>query len=324
MKKGFCFCLCSCLFFLFFISCAPIYKCGDPIPAKKSAFWGKRLKTVIQERDVLCEDLTKRDTTIAYLKNEIDSLSLMLKSCDSLSAVLGDANLVLQKNYDDLQNAKLSEAEKFNNALALKTEELNQKTADLELRDAQLLAKEKELAEREKSLAELKRKLAEKDAAVKSLNDAIKKALLGFDSDELSVEMRDGKVYVSMSNKLMFASGSCEVEPKGYEALKVLSDVMKKNPEIDILIEGHTDNVPMKQGKGSSIKDNWDLSVMRATSIVRILTWKFGVSPTQVTAAGRGEHFPIADNATAEGKAKNRRTEIILTPNLDKILNLSK
>ena len=149
----------------------------------------------------------------------------------------------------------------------------------------------------------------------------MRNALLGFNSDELSVEIKNGKVYVSMSDKLLFKSGSSTVEDKGKEALKLLADVLNKNTDIDILVEGHTDNVPIKT---AVYKDNWDLSVARATSIVRILTLDHKIAPTRLTASGKGEYFPRADNDTAEGRAKNRRTEIILSPKLEEIMQLLK
>ena len=135
------------------------------------------------------------------------------------------------------------------------------------------------------------------------------------------MEIKDGKVYVSLSEKLLFKSGSAAVETKGIEAIKVLADVLNKNPDIDILVEGHTDNLPIKT---PIYRDNWDLSAARAISIVRILTNEYKIIPTRLTASGRGEFSPKATNATSEGRASNRRTEIILSPKLDEIMKLLK
>jgi len=165
----------------------------------------------------------------------------------------------------------------------------------------------------------MKKIIDRQDEINKRLNSTLRNALLGFNPDELSVEVKNGKVYVSMSDKLLFKSGSAAVEDKGKEALKLLAGVLDKNPDIDILVEGHTDNVPIKT---AVYKDNWDLSVARATSIVRILTTDHKIAPTRVTASGRGEFFPKATNDTPEGRAKNRRTEIILSPKLDELLRL--
>jgi chemotaxis protein MotB len=147
----------------------------------------------------------------------------------------------------------------------------------------------------------------------------IKGALTGFSSDELTVEMKDGKVYVSLSEKLLFKSGSAVVDKKGKEALAAVGEVLAKQTDVDIIIEGHTDNVPLK---GDVIKDNWDLSVMRATAIVRILTEDYKVDKTQIIPSGRADNLPVADNSTAEGRAKNRRTEIILSPKISDLIKL--
>jgi chemotaxis protein MotB len=213
----------------------------------------------------------------------------------------------IEKKYNDLSNEKLSEAEKFNLALKQKTAELNEK--------------ERLLQEREKTLNELQQVIARQDSITKRLNDVLRNALLGFNSDELSVEIRNGKVYVSMSDKLLFKSGSAAVEAKGKEAIKLLAGVLDKNRDIDILIEGHTDNVPIKT---AVYRDNWDLSVVRATSIVQILTNEHKIAPTRLTASGKGEYSPRATNETPEGRALNRRTEIILSPKLDEIMQLLK
>jgi len=145
-------------------------------------------------------------------------------------------------------------------------------------------------------------------------------ALSGYADKGLSVEMKNGKVYVMLEERLLFATGSIVVDAKGVDALKDLSKVLEKNPDINILIEGHTDNVPMK-GTGD-MKDNWDLSVMRATSVVKIITGNSKVSPTRLTAAGRGEFIPLDKSNTVEGRKKNRRIEVILTPKLDEILKV--
>jgi chemotaxis protein MotB len=211
----------------------------------------------------------------------------------------------LQQEKDYLEQISASEKEHLTGELGAKENELAQK--------------EKMLADREKRLQELEDVIARKDQAVNDLKNRVANALVGFKSDELSIEMKDGKVYVSLAEKLLFKSGSATVDPKGKEALGKLAEVLEKNPDIDIMIEGHTDNVPLIPGK---FEDNWDLSASRALSIVRILTQDNKVDPKRVIAAGRGEYVPIADNSTPEGKARNRRTEIILSPKLDELFKL--
>ena len=159
--------------------------------------------------------------------------------------------------------------------------------------------------------------IAAKDAKMNALKTAVSNALTNFEGKGLTVEQRDGKVYVSMENKLLFSSGSWTVNAEGKKAVQQLGSVLAQNPDIAVLIEGHTDNVPY--GGNGQLTDNWDLSTKRATSIVHILRENSGIDPQNLTAAGRGEFAPVASNATAEGKSKNRRIEVILTPKLDEI-----
>ena len=155
---------------------------------------------------------------------------------------------------------------------------------------------------------------------MRNLKDAISRALTDFEGKGLTIEQRDGKVYVSMENKLLFSSGSWAVNSQGREAVVQLGSVLADNPDIAVLIEGHTDNVPYKGN--SQLSGNWDLSTKRATAIVNILRENAAINPENLTAAGRGEYAPVATNDTAEGKAKNRRIEVILTPKLDEITKL--
>lgn len=241
---------------------------------------GKRLQAVVSERDSLCTSLADQKAVNERLTADNRNLQIKLSG---------------QENINENQSAQLSQ------------------------KDRDLMNKNKDLQEKERMLREMQAIIARQDEMTKKLNQTLRDALVGFNSDELTMEIRDGKVYVSMSDKLLFKSGSNAVEPKGVEALKALADVLNKNPDIQILVEGHTDNVPIKT---AVYKDNWDLSVARATSITRMLNEKYGVAATRMTASGRGEYFPKASNDTAEGKAKNRRTEIILSPKLDEIMNL--
>lgn len=186
-----------------------------------------------------------------------------------------------------------------------------------------VLLKEKmdKLAERETTINELQNEINAQKEKVNALLNNVKEALLGFSSDELSVTQKNGKVYVAMSNKLLFQSGSATVNKQGKTALGKLAEVLKKQTDIDILIEGHTDTQPIKTVQ---FKDNWDLSVVRATSVVRILTKEYGVNPLQIVPSGRGEYMPIDNNDTFEGRARNRRTEIIMAPRLEKLMDILK
>ena len=282
-----------------FVSCKPIYKCGEPKPEKK-LFLPKNIITVINERDSLCNTLSVREVEILDMKDIVQTQKTNISKLQTEKSEL-------TTQYNDLMNEKLSQAEQMNTALRLKSETLAEK--------------ERLLSEREIVLEDLQSKIARQDSITKRLNDIIRGALLGFKSDELSVEVKNGKVYVSMSDKLLFKSASAAIETKGLEAIKVLADVLNKNNDIDILIEGHTDNLPIRTAQ---YRDNWDLSVARATSIVRILVDEYKIDAKRLTASGKGEFSPRANNSTPEGRAANRRTEIILSPKLDIIMNLLK
>lgn len=295
--KNFTFALLAAFASLFlFGACAPVYKCGDTVPDKKPG--GKRLKAVIIERDDLC---TKLDLE---MKQNAENRTTISNKSDEIDRFKKDVTN-LQTRYNDLLNENVSQSDRFSAALRQKSEELKEQ--------------ERLLADREKTLRELQSIIARQDSLTRRLNDIVRNALLGFNSDELTVEIRNGKVYVSMSNKLLFRSGSASVETKGQEALRVLADVLNQNPDIDVMVEGHTDNVPIRTAQ---FRDNWDLSVIRATSIVRILTEDLQISPLRITASGKGEFMPRASNDTADGKALNRRTEIILSPKLDELMKL--
>lgn len=202
------------------------------------------------------------------------------------------------RKYEQLLSSNMSEKDKLNAVLQQKEDELNK---------------------REQTITKLQGMIDEQNQKVKNLLQNVKNALLGFDSDELTVTQKNGKVYVALSDKLLFQSGSATLDKRGEEALGKLASVLNTQTDIDVYIEGHTDTKPIRTAQ---FKDNWDLSVIRATSVVRILTTKYNVSPLQIQPSGRGEFVPVADNETADGRSKNRRTEIIMAPRLDKILEM--
>ncbi|WP_280747917.1 OmpA family protein [Parabacteroides sp. PF5-9] len=204
------------------------------------------------------------------------------------------------RSYQAMLNTNMSEQEKLNMLL-------QQKMGELE--------------ERERTINELQDMMNVLNQEVQSLLTNVKDALLGFGSDELSVTEKDGKVYVAMSDKLLFESGSARVDKRGKEALAKLAEVLNKQTNIDVFIEGHTDNKPISTVQ---FKDNWDLSVIRATSVVRILIQDYHVKPLQIQPSGRGEFMPVDNNETAEGRSRNRRTEIIMAPKLDKLYQMLK
>jgi len=269
--------------------------------------------------------IQEKDNLLAVKKTLEDDLLKLNKEFDDLStqkALLENNLEALQNKYDNLDESyqalsaqsskKLAEQSQKNQELLTQLEEKERK---LEAESLRLENLQLELNHRSAQIEELQNLINAKEAQMQQLKDAISKALTNFEGKGLTVEQKNGKIYVSMENKLLFNSGSWAVGTQGKKAVEQLASVLSQNKDINVLIEGHTDNVPYT---GATIIDNWDLSVKRATAIVRILENK-GVSQTQITAAGRSEYVPVGTNETKEGKAKNRRIEIILTPNLDEI-----
>ena len=247
-----------------------------------------RLAALSRER-VLNRNLGQQKDEIAKLKQQITDL---MSDTTRLGQAIRDYRKSLYSN--------LSEQEKLNMLLKEKMEKL---------------------AEREATINKLQAEVDAQNARLQSLLNSVKDALLGFSSDELTVTEKNGKIYVAMSDKLLFESGSAQVNKQGKEALGKLAEVLKKQHNIDVFIEGHTDNKPIKTVQ---FKDNWDLSVVRATSVVRILTKDYGVNPLQILPCGRGEFMPVDNNESVEGRAHNRRTEIIMAPKLDKLMDILK
>ncbi|MBQ5936472.1 MAG: OmpA family protein [Bacteroidaceae bacterium] len=234
-----------------------------------------------------------------------------LYSRDSLAELLG----MTRTDYailDELRNNLLNDTTLLKNSIR----NYQQLVATGQNENQKLSAN---LKDREKTIAELQKMIAQQNQKVKDLLKSVKDALLGFSSDELTVREEGGKVYVAMSDKLLFESGKAIVNEQGREALGKLAGVLNRQTDIDVYIEGHTDNVPIKT---PVFQDNWDLSVIRATSVVRILTETYGVNPLQILPCGRGEFKPVDVNTTTEGKARNRRTEIIMAPQLDKLFKM--
>ena len=258
--------------------------------------------------------------SVAQLREEIEELKAE-KTRIAMDLAASEKNYNrLQESYDALEaNSSSALTENLERNRKLLTQ-LEEKERALAAESQRLNKLEKDLAARSKRVDELEGIIAAKDAKMKALKDAISAALTNFEGNGLTVEQRNGKVYVSMENKLLFESGSWAVNSRGRQAVVQLGSVLAQNPEIAVLIEGHTDNVPY--GGNGPLKNNWDLSTKRATAIVNILTENSAIPKDNLTAAGRGEFAPIATNATAEGKAKNRRIEVILTPKLDEISKL--
>lgn len=264
---------------------------------------------------------------IIGLQKDTSVLGTSYRTLVSKYDKLNQINEQLLDKYNRLLEGNLADTKKISGELQLTQEQLLKKQDELKLLEAQLNAQKKnldevnaELKKREARVAELEDILKRKDDASNELKRKLSDALLGFEGKGLTITQKNGKVYVSMDESLLFASGSTTVESKGVDALKKVAKVLEQNIDINVMIEGHTDDVPMI-GKGD-IKDNWDLSVIRATSIVKIITKNSSVDPKRLIASGRGEYFPIDPSKTADARKKNRRTEIILTPKLDELLKV--
>lgn len=222
------------------------------------------------------------------------------------------------RNLNDELGSVKSRLQLMEDANKSAADQIDQKDQKIATSSKQLQESVQELQEQQEKLKKLQSLIDQQQAQTELLRKKMADALGGFSSDQLSVFTKNGKVYVSLSEKLLFPSGSTVVNKDGIGALQKVAEALIQNPDINVNIEGHTDSVPIK-GK---FQDNWDLSVGRATSVLRILTQEFHVNPVRFTASGRGQYEPIADNSTAEGRAKNRRTEIILAPKLDELMNL--
>ncbi len=243
-------------------------------------------------------------------------------SQSSLQSARNDSARLAGK-VDELQSAVAQLKQQVGN-LTNKVGELSNKAGELSneaaTKQSQLSKSEQELASQQKRLEQLQALMDQQKKAISEIRKKMSDALVGFNPNELSVAIKNGKVYVSLQENLLFPSGSAIVNPKGKEALGKLAEVLNINPDITVDIEGHTDSVPIPlHGR---YKDNWDLSTARAGSIVRILTDDYKVDPVRVIASGHSQYDPVQPNSTAEGRALNRRTEIILSPKLDELFKL--
>lgn len=280
-----------------------------------------------KEHKQLSKDNQNLSTTKSRLQNDLDKLQSQYDDLVTQRDKLQNDYNATKTSLDNLNESYDALEKNSSSAIASNSQKNRELLAQLEAKEAALAAEnarlevlKNELESRSQRIAELESVISAKDAAMTKLKNAISKALTNFEGKGLTVEQRNGKVYVSMENKLLFKSGSWAVGAEGRQAVKQLGTVLADNPEIAVLIEGHTDNVPYT-GSGQ-IKGNWDLSTKRATAIVQILQENNAIHPENLTAAGRGEYAPILLNDTPGNKAKNRRIEVILTPKLDEISKL--
>lgn len=265
-----------------------------------------QLSTQVNE---LTSDNQRFNKSISQLKADTSRLGSMLR------VLTADYN-ELDRSHELLKRQFMASSDDAEKIMA----ELKAAQDNLIAREDRLKALQSDLDIKGKNLAEMQAALRKNDSITNALRKAVSDALMGFEGKGLTVHMKNGKVYVSLEEKLLFASGKWEVSKEGVSALKDIAKVLEKNPDINVLIEGHTDNVPLNSQ--NQVADNWDLSVMRATAIVKILLANGKINPTRLVASGRGEFLPVEPNTSAANKAKNRRTEIILSPKLDELLQI--
>lgn len=261
----------------------------------------KKYKALLAKQDSLNNGWSQSQESNLSLE---EGISRLRKDTASLNSQLADLNAQyaeMEGNYTKLRSNSSNEINKLSGNLSQLSEDLKK---------------------REQRLKEVEEILRKRDEATNQLKAKLQEALLGFTKNGLTVEIKNGKVYVSLTDKLLFPSGSIIIDEKGKQALTQLAAVLKQQPEINIAVEGHTDS--QKINNLGQIKDNWDLSVLRSTSVVRFLTEEQKVESVRMTATGKGEFQPLGSNATADSRSKNRRIEIVLSPKLDELYDLIK
>ena len=268
----------------------------------------------------LSQEVKQLTSIVEQLKSDTLSLHRKLRQSERDFAKSQRDYDALLKDFAELNMTNKTEVTKLLVDLDNMKQKLEEREAELDRQYAELDVVNINLMDKEARLAELQAILDHKDAEVKALKEKVSNALVGFEGSGLNVYERNGKVYVSMEERLLFASGSWDIGKEGEKAIKELVAILEQEQDINILIEGHTDNVPYRSS--GQVKDNWDLSVLRATSVVRTLLKSGDISPARISASGRGEFVPMEDNDTPQARAKNRRTEIILTPKLDELFKI--
>ena len=312
------------------------------VSGKKYAGLQETSKQFMNERDDFKTDNIGLEMTNKELEAKLASLNKEIGSVrEDISKVEGEKQKAvedynkLSEKYNDLQNAQedlikgnvketqrlLTELNAAQENLQKKEDLLRQLSQNLDSKKTSLDELTFELEKRNARLAELEKVLDAQKRIVMDLKNKVSEALLGFENNGLTVTQKDGKVYISLDEKLLFKSASWDIDANGRNALKKLSTVLEKNPGIQITIEGHTDNVPYNPGN-SQLKDNWDLSVKRATTVVRTLLDGSDINPARLTASGRSQYVPVDSRNTPDARQKNRRTEIVLTPDLTELYQL--
>ena len=307
------------------------------VPARKYEEAESKQKKCAEELKEIKFTANELETQNTELKSSYDQMKDQVTRLKGDTTLLGKSLRIKERQYDkinELNDELIKKLEKLQEGSAIENKrlvadlektrlELQRKEDELRLLEAELNQKKldldqlsEDLAQREQRVKELESIIAKKDALVKALKDKVANALLGFKDKGLTVEQKNGKVYISMEAKLLFAKGSSQVDPEGQKALKELAKILEEQQDLEVLVEGHTDSD--KMNSSSHPKDNWELSVLRATSVVKIMLKYSSIDPVSITAAGRSEFLPI----DPEDKSKNRRIEVILIPKLDELFEI--
>ena len=317
------------------------------VPAKEFEEISQQYNKVNDANKALAGKNNDLNDKLSELQSQNTSYEMLNSNLEDDTVRLAQKNYRLQQNNKTLQSVNqdlleqlqkaisgnnaetqdlLNQLQMFQNDLQAREDALNTAEAELLTKRSELgnaitnLDKaQREIDARNARILEMEKMLAQKDELMRSLRDRVMAALKSYQGNGLNVHMKNGLLYVSLDEQLLFKSGSWQVDPRGQAAIKELSNVLAENKDIQITIEGHTDNVPYN-GSGV-LSDNWDLSVKRATTIVRILLQNQDIDKNRITASGRGEYIPLDNANTAEARQKNRRTEIILMPNIQDLMN---
>ena len=302
---------------------------------------------LMDEHELLKQKLLKIEKKEIALSDEVAEKKLKIKNISDKIIKLKDDSIFngkslasLERKYDELNNAYdvltsesdrfmankaketkklLNELEQSKSSLFEKEDQLKKLENSLAIKEEELLKIQLDLNSRSKRVTDLEKTIESKDSIVGNIKKSISKALSSLEGQGLTIEKRDGKVYISLEEKLLFASGKYTVSTSGRDALNKLASALALQKNVEILVEGHTDSIPFN---GKTLKDNWDLSVMRATNVIKILVGHPEINPSLLTAAGKGEFSPIQSNSTKEGRKSNRRIEMVLSPNLDDLFDL--
>jgi chemotaxis protein MotB len=314
------------------VSCVPLSKFDEMKRNSESCTQeNAKLKSEMEKLSVSNTELSSQNSRLSSDRNQLikDTLALhdKIAELEKQYIKLERENQDLQVAHENQTKGNVRETTKLMSQLQATQDDLQKKEEQLKKLEYSLGEKKRnldaltlELEKRNVRMKELESVLNRKDSAVNALKSKVSTALLGFEKDGLSVNIRNGKVYVSLEEKLLFQSGKYEVNKSGANALKKLAKVLEQNTDINVLIEGHTDDVPYRSE--GALTDNWDLSVKRATAVVRIILQGSSVDPKRLTVAGRSQYLPLDNSKTAQARQKNRRTEIILTPKLDELFKI--